>query len=518
LYEELIEKFEKLKKEYDFILIEGEANNLFSAIVDFDINLVLSIHFNTPIVGVINGENKNKKTILQELDIWHNSIQKHNCIMFATFVNRIKKSKIKQLKKIVANYQYDILFMPQVNKLEKLTMLNLHNLSNKDLVFGNKKDLNSYIKKIKIQLIHKNHVKIALILALFSKYVDTKKIKRMLNLAKPDIMSPIMFELSIFEKASKDKKHIVLNESYDERILKACEILLHRNIVNITLIGDENKIFHKCKELGVNIKGATIVNPKTSKITQRLIESFYQLRSEKGVTLSTARDIMLSSDIYFATMMVYLGYVDAMVSGAVGTTANTIRPALQIIKTKPNIDIVSSVFFMCFDTKVLVYADCAINPFPNYKELAQIAISSAKTAKIFDIESKIAMLSYSTGNSGSSNNVENVAKATELITQLDKTLFVEGPIQYDAAIDAQVAFKKLPNSKLKGKATIFIFPDLNTGNNTYKAVQRSSDVVAIGPILQGLNKPVNDLSRGCKVVDIVNTIAITAIQAGNNNI
>jgi phosphate acetyltransferase len=213
-------------------------------------------------------------------------------------------------------------------------------------------------------------------------------------------------------------------------------------------------------------------------------------------------------------MLVYKGLADGMVSGAIHTTADTVRPALQIIKTAPDISIVSSVFFMCLETQVLVYGDCAVNQNPDANELAQIAISSAKTAKAFGIEPRVAMLSYSTGESGSGEDVEKVKAATHIAKTIDPSLLIEGPIQYDAAIDINVASIKLPHSDVAGKANVFIFPDLNTGNNTYKAVQRSSGAIAIGPVLQGLNKPINDLSRGCLVEDIVNTVAITAIQAG----
>ena len=247
---------------------------------------------------------------------------------------------------------------------------------------------------------------------------------------------------------------------------------------------------------------------------QEFTDAFYEKRKHKGITKEIARDSIMHVS-YFATMMVELGYADGMVSGATHSTADTMRPALQIIKTAPDINRVSSLFFMCFDTKVLVYGDCAINQDPDASELADIAIASAKTAKIFGIKPKIAMLSYSTGESGHGADVDKVREATNIVKQRRGDLLVEGPIQYDAAINKDVARIKLPNSKIAGRATIFIFPDLNTGNNTYKAVQRSSGAVAIGPVVQGLKKPVNDLSRGCLVEDIVNTIAITAIQAGN---
>ena len=359
--------------------------------------------------------------------------------------------------------------------------------------------------------------KIALAMGLFSSNVNTKEIENRINTESSSTsITPIMFEYALFQRARSERKRIVLPESNDERILRATEILLRRDVADIILLGDEEEVLHKSSSLGLDISKATIINPNTSPLMEEFVNAFYEMRKAKGLTYDVAKDsIALKS--YFGTMMVYLGYADGMVSGAIHTTQETIRPALQIIKTKPNISIVSSLFFMCLDTRVLVYGDCAVNQDPNAQELAQIAISSADTAKMFGIEPKIAMLSYSTGDSGKGEEVEKVRLATKIVKELRPDLLVEGPIQYDAAIDPDVAITKLPNSKVAGQATIFIFPDLNTGNNTYKAVQRSSGAVAIGPVLQGLRKPVNDLSRGCLVPDIVNTVAITAIQAQSNN-
>jgi len=359
--------------------------------------------------------------------------------------------------------------------------------------------------------------KIALAMGLFSSNVNIKEIENRINTESSSTsITPIMFEYALFERARSERKRIVLPESSDERILRATEILLRRDVADIILLGDEEEVLHKSSSLGLDISKATIINPNTSPLMEEFVNAFYEMRKAKGLTLDVARDsIALTS--YFGTMMVYLGYADGMVSGAIHTTQETIRPALQIIKTKPNISIVSSLFFMCLDTRVLVYGDCAVNQDPNAQELAQIAISSADTARMFGIEPKIAMLSYSTGDSGKGEEVEKVRLATKIVKEQRPDLLVEGPIQYDAAIDPDVAITKLPNSKVAGQATVFIFPDLNTGNNTYKAVQRSSGAVAIGPVLQGLRKPVNDLSRGCLVPDIVNTVAITAIQAQTNS-
>lgn len=357
-----------------------------------------------------------------------------------------------------------------------------------------------------------NERKIALAMGLFNQYADLKAIDGYLESAEADIVTPVMFKYKIFETARKNKKNIVLPESEDDRILRAAEILLRRDVVDITLLGNRKTINDRAVTLGLNLDSAAIVDPTESEWREDFSSRFYELRKHKGLHLEDAKDTM-TNPLYFATMMVYSGYAGGMVCGASHTTQETIRPALQIIKTKGDISIVSSVFFMCLETKVLVYGDCAVNQDPTAQELAQIAISSADTAASFGITPKIAMLSYSTGSSGKGADVEKVAKATEIVKEQRSDLLVEGPIQYDAAIDMSVAKAKLPGSEVAGQATIFIFPDLNTGNNTYKAVQRSSGAVAIGPVLQGLKKPVNDLSRGCTVEDIVNTVAITAIQA-----
>ncbi|MBN2894476.1 MAG: phosphate acetyltransferase [Campylobacterales bacterium] len=354
--------------------------------------------------------------------------------------------------------------------------------------------------------------KIALAMGNFMNSIDRVQIESRLSSALSRITTPAMFEYGLLERARGDKKRIVLPESSDERILRASEILLRRGAVEVILLGDPGEINHKAAVLGLDLSGAQMIKPCKSPLLEGYIERFYELRKAKGLTIDAARDAM-AHFTYFATMMVYMGDADGMVSGAIHTTQDTIRPALQIIKTTPDISLVSSLFFICLETQVLVYADCAVNQDPSAEELAQIAIASAKSAASFGIEPRIAMLSYSTGSSGKGDDVEKVRSATQIVREKRPDLLIEGPIQYDAAIDAEVAKTKLPDSPVAGRATVFIFPDLNTGNNTYKAVQRSSGAIAIGPVLQGLRKPVNDLSRGCLVADIVNTVLITAIQA-----
>ena len=371
----------------------------------------------------------------------------------------------------------------------------------------------SKIDKIEGKITYKEKTKISKILGLFTKYVDNKTFEEKLYENSKNIMTPMMFEYNLFKRATKEKAIIVLPESLDDRILKATEIALNLHIANIILLGDEKEIIDKSTQLGINISKATIINPKTSNLTMKFAKEFCIIRKEKAILEEDAIDMFKHDFTYFATMMVHLEFANGLVSGAINTTANTVRPAFQIIKTKPTSSVVSSIFLMSFDTQVLVYADCAINQDPTADELATIAIDSAKTSLNFGIEPKVAMLSYSTGDSGTGKDVQKIKEATQLVKQRAPNLAVEGPIQYDAAINKIIAKQKLPNSKVAGDATVFIFPDLNTGNNTYKAVRDASGAIAIGPILQGLNKPVNDLSRGCIVEDIVNTIAITSIQA-----
>jgi phosphate acetyltransferase len=321
-----------------------------------------------------------------------------------------------------------------------------------------------------------------------------------------------MFEYALLDRARSDRKHIVLPEGGDDRILRAASTLLARNVADLTILGDEAAIRARGTELGLVLDDADIIEPKDGEMLERFAVEYTELRKHKGMTVERAREIV-SSVSYFGTMMVKLGMADGMVSGAIHTTAHTIKPAFEIIKTAPGVNNVSSCFLMCLDDRVLVYADCAVIPDPTAEQLADIAISSAATAVQFGIEPRIAMLSYSTGESGTGADVDKVRAATALVRERRPDLSVEGPIQYDAAVDASVAKTKLPDSAVAGRATVFVFPDLNTGNNTYKAVQRSAGAVAVGPVLQGLRAPVNDLSRGALVQDIVNTVAITAIQA-----
>jgi phosphate acetyltransferase len=606
IIEKIIERYNLLKQSYDFVFIQGLNKEMITASLGQDINILIAKNLSIPYISVINGFEKSNTLIQEEINIEARSLKKEGIEQFASFVNKIDAVQINPLNELLLKDKLSspVYPLPYIREVDNITMNDVFEKLDCELLYGKKRFLNQQIydikvasmtldnflgyinhqdliivsgdrsdiiagtvlslkskgskkiagmlltgnirpkelmneilcgiddfpiavlstqtathetvvnvDKIKPKITAKSYTKISLILGAFSKYIDKDAITNKLKNINHQITTPLMFEYKLVNIARQDKQHIVLPESGDDRILRAAEFLLHRDIVDITLLGEESEVKNKADILGLDISKANIIDPKNSKLTKKFAKEFFELRKHKGLTKEAADETMHENVNFFATMMVQKGLADGMVSGASHTTADTVRPALQIIKTLPGVDIVSSVFFMCLDTKVLVYGDCAINQSPDEHQLAQIAISSAKTARAFGIEPKVAMLSYSTGDSGSGEDVQKVVQATGIIKNSNIDFQIEGPIQYDAAIDKNVAAKKLPHSKVAGAANVLIFPDLNTGNNTYKAVQRSSGAVAIGPILQGLNKPVNDLSRGCTVKDIVNTVIITAIQA-----
>jgi len=370
------------------------------------------------------------------------------------------------------------------------------------------------IGDIKPKIYANNFQKIETSIDTFEKYVDLDSLTDKFIKFEVEGMTPKMFQYNLVKRAKKHRKHIVLPEGNDDRILIAAERLLFMDVVEITILGDQKQIISRTAELGLDIDFTKvhIINPRKDKNYDDYVNTYYELRKEKKMTVDIAKDLMQDGS-YFGTMMVYKGHADGMVSGAAHTTQHTILPALQFIKTKPNSSVVSSIFFMCLEDRVSIFGDCAINPNPTAEQLAEIAISSADSSLAFGIEPKVAMLSYSSGSSGKGDEVDKVRTATEIVKSKRPDLKIEGPIQYDAAVDLEVGQSKMPNSEVAGHASVLVFPDLNTGNNTYKAVQRETGALAIGPMLQGLNKPVNDLSRGCTVDDIINTVVITAIQA-----
>ncbi|URM35287.1 phosphate acetyltransferase [Flavobacterium anhuiense] len=381
-------------------------------------------------------------------------------------------------------------------------------------VDGGTYHITNKIGSIKSQIYANNTHKIETSINTFEKYVEIEALSQRVITFQPEGMTPKMFQYNMVKRAKQHRKHIVLPEGNDDRIITAASRLLDMDVVDISIIGDKKQIESKVAELGLtfDFSKVNIINPIESEMYEDYANTYYELRKAKNVSITMARDLM--EDVsYFGTMMVYKGHADGMVSGAAHTTQHTILPALQFIKTKPNSSVVSSVFFMCLEDRVSVFGDCAINPNPTAEQLAEIAISSAESSLAFGIEPKIAMLSYSSGSSGKGDEVDKVRTATAIVKEKRPDLKIEGPIQYDAAVDLSVGKSKMPDSEVAGQASVLIFPDLNTGNNTYKAVQRETGALAIGPMLQGLNKPVNDLSRGCTVDDIINTVVITAIQA-----
>ena len=370
------------------------------------------------------------------------------------------------------------------------------------------------VSAIKSRITPDNPGKIQLAISTFERYVEVPALEEKLVSFKAEGLTPHMFQYRLLQWAKRQRRHIVLPEGNDDRILRAAAQLLHQDVVDLTILGDPAAVAASIKRLGLAMppEHLQIIDPVNSALYAGYVETLYELRQRKGVNHDMARDLLRDGS-YFGTMMVYQGDADGMVSGAVHTTQHTIRPALQLIKTKPGVSVVSSVFFMCLPDRVAVFGDCAVNPNPTAEQLAEIAISSAESSLAFGIAPRVAMLSYSSGTSGAGADVEKVRQATELVRQQRPNLKIEGPIQYDAAVDPLVGRQKLPDSEVAGQASVLIFPDLNTGNNTYKAVQRETGALAIGPVLQGLNKPVNDLSRGCTVDDVFNTVVITAIQS-----
>jgi phosphate acetyltransferase len=398
---------------------------------------------------------------------------------------------------------------PQVQRLiEGLTVSPIPVLGVRTDTFTTAMSVNA----VRPTLMAENRRKVAAAIGVIEASVDVPGLLERAAVERSGRVTPLMFQYELVRRAKQQRRHIVLPEGTEDRILRAAEIVLLRDVCDITLLGDPAEVRQKAASLGLALGRAKIIDPRASELLPSFADAYYELRKHKGISPDMARDTMADVS-YFGTMMVHQGMADGMVSGSVHTTAHTIRPALEFVKTKPGLSVVSSVLFMCLADRVLVYGDCAIVPEPTAQQLADIAVSSAATAAAFGVEPRVAMLSYSTGESGAGPDVDRVREATRLVRDRAPDLKIEGPIQYDAAIDQTVARIKLPESEVAGHATVFIFPDLSSGNNAYKAVQRAANAIAIGPVLQGLKKPVNDLSRGALVPDIVNTIAITAIQA-----
>jgi phosphate acetyltransferase len=603
--DEIIRKYKYLEDRFDFVLVEGTDFSREGAILELDINILISKNLGLPVILVSQGENKEFKEIVDSVQLAYDTFR-HDVEVLSIMINKIDSDDLDTLKDLLGariKDVKDITVIPKIHNLASPTIKEIVSALDGKVIFG--KDmlnnltenfsvgamqLRNYllhlkenalvitpgdradiilgalqanisknypkiagivltggllpedsilklieglssvvpiisvnggtyhvtnsIGQIKSKIYAENTEKIATSIATFEKHVNTSALADSLITFESEVFTPRMFQYNLLQRALKNKKHIVLPEGYDERILRATARLINAQVVELTLIGDEEKIKERIDKLDISLdtNSINIVSPTNSPHFDDYVQTFYELRKHKNVNLEMARDTMADVS-YFGTMMIYKGHADGMVSGAAHTTQHTLRPALQFIKTKPGVNIVSSIFFMCLEDRISVFGDCAINPNPNAEELAEIAISSAQTAKDFGIEPKVAMLSYSSGASGKGIDVEKVRQATEIVRVKSPNLKIEGPIQYDAAVDMRIGKSKLPDSEVAGHASVLIFPDLNTGNNTYKAVQRETGALAIGPVLQGLNKPVNDLSRGCTVDDIYSTVIITAIQA-----
>ena len=602
----VIKKYKKLEKKYDYVLVEGTDFSGEGGITELDVNLMIAKNLGIPVLIVGSGNDKKKKEFIHSMQLSYTSFVNKEVDVIGLVANKTEIEEIeyitKKLKKIIPKkVQIDVI--PKVNFLTYPTVKEIVQSLHGKVIFGEQfldnpigsfstgaMQLRNYLTRIKENALvitpgdradiilgalqanaSRNYPKIAgivltgsllpeesimkliegvqatvpivsvgsetfetsnkvgavqpkiyashskkIILSLdtFDTYVNVEGLTNMLTSYSSVKLTPSMFQYNLLQKAKTHKKHIVLPEGNDERILKAAVRLQILDIVDLTLLGDKESIQQKCNQMGlqIDLNKIRIINPENSMYNDDFATILFNERKHKGMTETTAKD--LTKDVsYFGTLMILSGLADGMVSGAIHTTMHTIKPALQLIKTTPEVSIVSSVFFMCLPDRVSVMGDCAVNPNPNAEQLAEIAISSARSAEAFGIEAKVAMLSYSSGSSGKGEEVEKVRKATKIVQAKNPKLKIEGPLQYDAAVDISVAKTKMPNSEIAGQASVLIFPDLNTGNNTYKAIQRETGALAIGPMLQGLNKPVNDLSRGCTVDDIFNTVLLTAIQA-----
>ncbi len=603
----IIEKFQKLKSEYDFLICEGTDYLGLSSEHEFDLNASVAKNLGTPVLLLGNAQGKTNEESISSLNMAMDLLESRDCRIYGVIANRVEEENLESLQEdlekafsnrdiilstlphkpnlnnprisdVVEFLEADILYGKEYlnNRIDSFVVgamrfqnvlpeLKENNLvltpsdrgevilsivqaqqaknypSAAGILLTTKKDLDDSVKRlldgsnpllpilsvqsntfetatqlggISPYLKASDRQKTELGLRLFEDHMNLGKLDEQLEKVVVDIVTPKMFEFNLLSRAKSQIKKVVLPEGSEPRILKASKILLDKRAVELVLLGDPEIIKEEIAKLNLqeSLERIEIINPVDSPHYLEYASTLKTLREKKGMNIDQAKDFIADTS-YFGTMMVYKGHADGMVSGSVNTTQHTIRPALQFVKTKPGVSVVSSIFFMCLEDKVLVYGDCAVNPSPNSEQLAEIAISSADTAKEFGLDPKVALLSYSSGSSGKGEEVEKVRKATEIAKSKRPDLAMEGPLQYDAAVDMAVGQKKMPGSEIAGQANVLIFPDLNTGNNTYKAVQRETGAIAIGPVLQGLNKPVNDLSRGCTVEDIVNTVIITAIQA-----
>ena len=607
LLERVLERYERLRESYDFVLCLGSRMDELNRSLGMDLNIELAKNLSAPVAGVFSMQGEPMEELEEGVALWSQAIRQQGAEIFLLCANHCDHALMESLEdrrpEWMKHFDFPVCCLPRSPELERLTIVdlmenlplewiageerqrenNIHSFrlgtmelgtllrdlkphefvvassDRADLVSGLMLSAQSvstpmnggvllcgerpdpallrliegldevpvpllYTRKYEHELIPPalkikpsirlgNRRKIDTALDLFAEHADRALIEERLDSMEQEIMTPAMFRLRLFERARSSLKTIILPEIEDDRVLTAAERLLRRKVVKILLVGGEEEISRRAKQLGLDLSAAEVLDPANERMRKHFASLYYELRKHKGVTRDIAMDRVSANKTLFATMALYDGKGDGMVSGAIHSTRDTISPALQVIKTAEGYPISSSCFFMCLPTRVLVYADCAINLDPTAEELAVIAMETVETAEKFGIDPRVAMLSYSTGTSGVGADVEKVRRATEILLERRPDLPVAGPIQYDAAIDPAVARIKMPDNPVAGHATIFIFPDLDTGNIAYKAVQRSSGAVAVGPVMQGLRKPVNDLSRGCSVDDIIDTVAITTIQA-----
>lgn len=479
-YHELIEN----TKSQASVIITTEETQVYDPDL-FTFNATVAADLASPVLLTVSANGRNAQQILQTID------SANACII---------KSCTKVLGVFVTNCPEDL----GIEVVRNYTSRNYINLNEE------KSKVSQTPLWILPPLDEKNTDKI---LETFTKYVNEDDLLNTLRQPFNAPTTPYAFQYSLLGKAKSNKKTIVLPEGEEDRILKAADYLLERDIVNLIIVGERESILERAEELNLkSVCKASFQSMHDEAMLSHMVTKLCELRSKKGMTEKQARE-QLADASYFGTMLVVLGQADGLVSGSVNSTANTVRPALQVIKTKPGSKLVSGAFLMCFKDHVAVFADCAINPNPTAEQLSDIAIQSAHTALAFGIEPKVGMLSYSTLGSGKGPDVDIVEEATQLVKQKAPDLAVVGSIQFDAAWSPVVAAAKAKENSVAGHVNVFVFPDLCAGNITYKAVQRSSGALAVGPILQGLNKPVNDLSRGALVQDIINTVALTAIEA-----
>ncbi len=606
LLEPVVERYERLRERYDFVLCLGSRMEELNRALGMDLNIELAKNLSAPVAGVFSMQGAPWEELEEGVALWSRAIRQEGAEIFLLCANHCRpgvRERMEAERERFASYPFPVFCLPRSPELERLTIVDLmeslpiewlageeHQKENNihsfrlgtmglgrllrelnphefiitasdraDLVAGmmlsaqsvatpvnggillcgerpdetlirlvegldeipapllysarHEHELIPPALKIKPSIRPGNRRKIDTALDLFAEHVDRSLIEERLDTMQQEIVTPTMFRLRLFERARSELKTIILPEIEDDRILTAADRLLRRKVVNLLLVGGEEEIARRAKKLGLDLGGAEIIDPANERLRRHFASLYHEVRKHKGVTRDIAMDRVSANKTLFATLALYDGRGDGLVSGAIHSTRDTISPALQIIKTAEGYPISSSCFFMCLPTRVLVYADCAVNLDPTAEELAIIALETVETAEKFGVEPRVAMLSYSTGTSGVGADVEKVRAATKLLKARRPDLPVAGPIQYDAAIDPAVARIKMPDNPVAGHATVFIFPDLDTGNIAYKAVQRSSGAVAVGPVMQGLRKPVNDLSRGCSVDDIIDTVAITAIQA-----